>query len=130
MLHVDNWPHFGSLCAVINMTCLLYSCFRRVLPLPSDAWSEFTGDVFCHAHGSSLTSPTALLPKEGDCLVSESSVLIRRSAVDDHITVMDKRTIEVHVYVQCRVFIKVPQTWTILCNNIATGKKNRGVKVS
>ena len=86
----------------MNETCLLpYSCFRRVLPLPSDTWREFTGDVFCHAHGSSLHSPTALLPKEGDCLVSESSVLMRRSAVNDHILVMDKRTVEVHACTHC-----------------------------
>ena len=71
------------------------SVFRRVLPLPSEAWQEFSGDLFCHAHHAHPHAPTssgggglstatnslALLPKEGDCLISDSSVLVRGSAL-------------------------------------------------
>ncbi|GAB1603403.1 E3 ubiquitin-protein ligase E3D-like [Argonauta hians] len=54
--------------------------FRRVLPLPSEAWIEMSGNHFCHQHetpGSSKkpkpsSNPGSILtPKSGDCLVSD-----------------------------------------------------------
>ena len=64
------------------------SIFRRVLPLPSEAWQEFSGNVFCHDHactsaigGKVSASSTTLLPREGDCLINDSSVLVRKSAL-------------------------------------------------
>lgn len=64
------------------------SIFRRVLPLPSEAWQEFSGNVFCHDHahtsaigGKGSTFSATLLPREGDCLINDSSVLVRKSAL-------------------------------------------------
>ena len=87
-----NLPEQISNVTIFRGFCLILppppSIFRRVLPLPSEAWQEFSGNVFCHDHahtsaigGKVSTFSATLLPREGDCLISESSVLVRKSAL-------------------------------------------------
>ena len=71
---------------------LLISSFRRVLPLPSESWEEFSGGVFCHYHhrlgddveGREVVTPSAfrITPREGDCLYSMSTLLLTEKALD------------------------------------------------
>ncbi len=62
------------------------SPFKRILPLPSDHWNEFTGNIFCHAHQQCHVnvqhSSLGLQPREEDCLISKSFILLRSSALD------------------------------------------------
>ena len=74
-----------------------YSVFKRVLPLPSDGWEELSGSFFCHTHGGGeegdhthSSDHAKLMPKEGDCLISSSQLVIRGSALDSNRVVKSK----------------------------------------
>jgi hypothetical protein len=70
------------------------SPFRRILPLPSESWAEFSGGIFCHYHGKQkgtaddhvgcMSTPSAIKihPREGDCLFSASVLLVLTGALD------------------------------------------------
>lgn len=84
------------------------SVFKRVLPLPSDGWEELSGSFFCHTHEGEeegdhthLSDHTKLVPKEGDCLISSSQLVIRGSALDSNRVVVKSKVhecmMEVHV---------------------------------
>ena len=94
---------------VSNTASIPFLLRRRVLPLPSTAWSELTGELFCHLHSHNGSSHhhhhqqeqeeegeedaglghthhhahhhMHLSPREGDCLLSDSSVILRTSAL-------------------------------------------------
>lgn len=79
----------------------LCSCFKRILPLPSNDWCEVAGDAFCHAHHNTSTPHTEhtltthdhtsspphtipllhLTPREGDCLTGESVIRVTGECV-------------------------------------------------
>ena len=62
------------------MIFTLYSSpFKRVLPLPSESWHEFSGSAFCHAHDH---TPSQLAPREGDLLIGDSVFLLEGSSLD------------------------------------------------
>lgn len=79
------------------------STFKRVLPLPSESWEEFSGGVFCHYREAKATddddggdgecslmsvpSTVKLHPRAGDCLFSTSSLLLCSSSLNwDRVT--------------------------------------------
>ena len=75
--------------------CFEISAFKRVLPLPSEAWEEFSGSVYCHYHGHhgdkfkgkenvKIISPSTvkIVPRDGDCLTSTSVLLVTDTALD------------------------------------------------
>ena len=97
------------------MSCC--SVFKRILPLPSDGWQELSGSFFCHTHGEEevdhthLSDHAKLVPKEGDCLISSSQLIIRGSALDSNRVVKSKVQIEVHVCIGAVAFAST----TLLC---------------
>ncbi|PVD30892.1 hypothetical protein C0Q70_10167 [Pomacea canaliculata] len=65
------------------------SVFKRVLPLPSENWSDFADNWFCHKHPHNTSSaqtecldkqlnhlPKMLVPRPGDCLVGNLYLLV------------------------------------------------------
>lgn len=64
--------------------------FQRVLPLPSEAWMEMSGNHFCHkpdmlrmnTRRQHINSKGLLLPKIGDCLVGDLYFLVNSLDVD------------------------------------------------
>ncbi|KAL5457451.1 hypothetical protein EMCRGX_G034711 [Ephydatia muelleri] len=87
---------------------LLTNCaheFKRVLPLPSDAWQEFYADIFCHmdhSHGSTSSQPPGTIcPKEGDCLVGDDKLLVTISSLRQESIVLDSSK-EGTIGVMCR----------------------------
>lgn len=85
-LHV--WMNFTLAASLHGSCCCYYSSFKRILPLPSGSWEEFSGSVFCHDYHSkgkeSALTPSSLkiTPKEGDCLYSDSVLLLTDSSLD------------------------------------------------
>ena len=77
------------------------SVFKRVLPLPSDGWEELSGSFFCHTHGGGggeeddhthlSADHTKLVPKEDDCLISSSQLVIRGTALDSNRVVIKSK---------------------------------------
>ncbi|KAL8584017.1 hypothetical protein ACOMHN_048624 [Nucella lapillus] len=63
------------------------SAFKRVLPLPSENWSDFADIWFCHNHShhhrksGGAPSPRSLSPRSGDCLVSSLYLLVHSAQV-------------------------------------------------
>ncbi|KAL5006630.1 hypothetical protein ScPMuIL_015436 [Solemya velum] len=56
--------------------------FSRVLPLPSENWSQYSDFWFCHNHGNDAgTVPNDLLPKENDCFVGYTYILLQISNI-------------------------------------------------
>ncbi|XP_041366988.1 E3 ubiquitin-protein ligase E3D-like [Gigantopelta aegis] len=61
-----------------------HGIFERVLPLPSENWSDFADFWFCHCHGDTpKPRPTSVWPKKSDCLVSNTYILVSASHVAD-----------------------------------------------
>ncbi|XP_071102058.1 E3 ubiquitin-protein ligase E3D-like [Haliotis cracherodii] len=56
-----------------------HSVFSRVLPLPSENWSDVAEFWFCHRHGDEEDHTPTVAPKPGDCLVGSLHVLLSRS---------------------------------------------------
>ena len=84
---------------MLNSFYSLISVFKRVLPLPSESWEEFSGGVFCHYHDHhgrmnsdggggerSIIAPSTVnvAPRDGDCLFSVSSLLVVPSSLEAH----------------------------------------------
>lgn len=74
-------------CQVCGAKILKDSChFLRVMPLPSENWSDFSDMWFCHNHSHSndsgqatnnpVSSDLKLRPKLKDCLVAETYFLV------------------------------------------------------
>ncbi|XP_045168495.2 E3 ubiquitin-protein ligase E3D-like [Mercenaria mercenaria] len=87
-------------CGVCKQKILTDRCIlSRVLPLPSENWSEFADMWFCHNHGNQEESSQKqgrLLPKAKECFVGETYVLVARRHVNN-------------------VGIKVTKSGTVIC---------------
>ncbi|KAL4222462.1 E3 ubiquitin-protein ligase E3D [Mactra antiquata] len=71
-----------------------WSIFNRVLPLPSENWSDYADMWFCHNHGnqdSSSDKQRKLLPKTRECFVGETFVLVAGQHVQDSSIKVKKR---------------------------------------
>lgn len=70
----------------VKTNILFSSHFLRVMPLPSENWSDFSDMWFCHNHSHSndsgqatnnpVSSDLKLRPKLKDCLVAETYFLV------------------------------------------------------
>lgn len=62
-----------------------FSLFSRVLPLPSENWSDFADMWFCHDHGNNgvAKQQRKLLPGLKECFVAETYVLVARQYVNE-----------------------------------------------
>ncbi|XP_046548942.1 E3 ubiquitin-protein ligase E3D-like [Haliotis rubra] len=56
-----------------------HSVFSRVLPLPSENWSDLAEFWFCHRHGDEEDQTPTVSPKPGDCLVGSFYILLSQS---------------------------------------------------
>ncbi|XP_067650512.1 E3 ubiquitin-protein ligase E3D-like [Haliotis asinina] len=97
--HLDCEDQFGiacrkqeDVCASIQMhqnKCFCACCgkkilkdhgvFSRVLPLPSENWSDLAEFWFCHRHGDEEDQTPKVSPKPGDCLVGSLHILLSQS---------------------------------------------------
>ncbi|KAL3831564.1 hypothetical protein ACJMK2_023303 [Sinanodonta woodiana] len=74
----DKW--YCSKCGqkLLSVNCI----FSRILPLPSENWSDFTDMWFCHKHdqeeGAALDKGK-LLPKSGECFIGDTYMLLNYS---------------------------------------------------
>ncbi|ESP01787.1 hypothetical protein LOTGIDRAFT_205133 [Lottia gigantea] len=59
--------------------------FNRILPLPSENWSDFADMWFCHKHEEEHhdkdSRPNGLKPKPNDCLVGTTYILINSNHI-------------------------------------------------
>ena len=59
-----------------------FSILSRVLPLPSENWSDYADMWFCHKPADSQPmKKQQFLPKSGECFVGETYLLIGGSSV-------------------------------------------------
>ncbi|KAK3592778.1 hypothetical protein CHS0354_003218 [Potamilus streckersoni] len=74
----DKWY-----CFKCGQKLLFHNCiFSRILPLPSENWSDFTDMWFCHKHDNgedALLDKGKLLPKSGECFVGDTYMLVNYS---------------------------------------------------
>ena len=93
--------------SVLIIVNFLYSIFERVLPLPSENWSDFADFWFCHCHGDTpKPRPTCVWPKKGDCLVSNTYILVSASHVADG-AVQEKKDNSILQCARCGNFLGV-----------------------
>ena len=71
------------------------------------------GDVFCHAHHPSPSTPHQVTPRDGDCLTGEGVLRVKGGDVDFNKLIIH----EVGIYIVVEFLISFRQTSTGVCDN-------------